>query len=74
MVEDVDTQNGLTAALLGSINPREEFAAILVEDSTCAVRPNSLGSSRALAATTGLRPKTALSVKRRQQFLRFQAK
>jgi hypothetical protein len=47
---------------------------IPVEDSTCVVRYNSLGSSRSRVATTGLQRKTVLSVKRLQQFLRFQAK
>ncbi len=47
---------------------------ILVEDSTCVVRYNSLAVQGSRAATTGLQRKTALSVKRLQQFLRFQAK
>ena len=47
---------------------------ILVEDSTCIVRYNSLAVQGPRAATTGLQPKTVLSVKWLQQFLRFQAK
>jgi hypothetical protein len=47
---------------------------ILVEDSTCVVMYNSPGSSRSLRCSYRLQRKTVLSVKRLQQFLRFQAK
>lgn len=47
---------------------------ILVEDSTCVVRYNSLGNLWSRAAIAGLQGKTVLSVKRLQKFLRFHAK
>jgi hypothetical protein len=47
---------------------------ILVEDSTCVVSYNHRAVQGPRAATTGLQRKTVLSVKRLQQFVRFQAK